>query len=103
MLISSAGKEWRDGGVWGVPGGVEALLYGAGLRRRGLNVDFKQRDVRLPNCNGFKDRVTMVLDKLVGRLRAVCITVLPRATMICTHVLNRGGRGVTKFPRFLIQ
>jgi integron integrase len=55
---------------------VAALLYGAGLRLmealrlRVQDVDFKRREVLVRNGKSFKDRVTMLPEKLAGRLQA---------------------------------
>jgi integrase len=60
---------------------VAALLYGAGLRLmealrlRVQDVDFKRREVLVRNGKGFKDRVTMLPDKLAGRLQSHLATV----------------------------
>lgn len=60
---------------------VAALLYGAGLRLmealrlRVQDVDFKRREVLVRNGKGFKDRVTMLPDRLAGRLQSHLATV----------------------------
>jgi integron integrase len=60
---------------------VAALLYGAGLRLmealrlRVQDVAFRRREVLVRNGKGFKDRVTMLPDKLAGRLQAHLATV----------------------------
>ncbi len=60
---------------------VAALLYGAGLRlmealrMRVQDVDFKRREVLVRNGKGFKDRVTMLPDKLAGHLQSHLATV----------------------------
>jgi len=69
------------GNLEGVHWLVAALLYGAGLRLmealrlRVQDVDFKRREVLVRNGKGFKDRVTMLPDKMVGRLQAHLATV----------------------------
>jgi integron integrase len=55
---------------------VAGLLYGAGLRLmealrlRVQDVDFKRREILVRNGKGFKDRVTMLPDKLAARLQS---------------------------------
>lgn len=60
---------------------VAALLYGAGLRLmealrlRVQDVDFKRREILVRNGKGFKDRVTMLPDRVVSRLQGHLATV----------------------------
>ncbi len=55
---------------------VAALLYGSGLRLmealrlRVQDIDFKRREILVRNGKGFKDRVTMLPDRLASRLQA---------------------------------
>jgi len=71
VLANLAGVHWL----------VAALLYGAGLRLmealrlRVQDVDFKRREVLVRNGKGFKDRVTMLPEKLAGRLQSHLATV----------------------------
>ncbi|MFN4341193.1 MAG: integron integrase [Azonexus sp.] len=54
---------------------VAALLYGAGLRLmealrlRVQDVDFKRREILVRSGKGFKDRVTMLPDRVASRLQ----------------------------------
>lgn len=60
---------------------VAGLLYGSGLRLmealrlRVQDVDFKRREILVRNGKGFKDRVTMLPDKLAARLQSHLATV----------------------------
>ena len=60
---------------------VAALLYGAGLRLmealrlRVQDVDFKRREILVRNGKGFKDRVTMLPDRVASRLPGHLVTV----------------------------
>lgn len=60
---------------------VAALLYGSGLRLmealrlRVQDIEFKRREILVRNGKGFKDRVTMLPDKLAARLQAHLATV----------------------------
>jgi len=60
---------------------VAALLYGAGLRLmealrlRVQDVDFKRREILVRNGKGFKDRVTMLPDRVASRLLGHLTTV----------------------------
>jgi integron integrase len=60
---------------------VAAFLYGAGLRLmealrlRVQDVDFKRREILVRDGKGFKDRVTMLPDRVAVRLQAHLATV----------------------------
>ncbi len=75
-------------GIWWL---MANLLYGAGLRLmecvrlRLKDVDFGMMQIVVRDGKGFKDRVTMLPDSLVEKLKS---------HMIYTHVLNKGGKGV---------
>lgn len=76
-------EEVRDvlGNLDGVHWLVAALLYGSGLRLmealrlRVQDIEFKRREILVRNGKGFKDRVTMLPDKLAGRLQTHLATV----------------------------
>jgi site-specific recombinase XerD len=74
------------------------LLYGAGLRQieclslRVKDVDFAYRQVVVRDGKGAKDRVTMLPENLVQPLQQHLGDV--STTMIYTHAMNRGARGV---------
>jgi len=102
------------GNLEGVHWLVAALLYGAGLglmeALRVQDVDFKRREVLVRNGKGFKDRVTILPPTLhlysathllqtgqdIRTVQELLGHEDVQTTMIYTHVLNRGGRGVTR-------
>jgi site-specific recombinase XerD len=89
---------------------IGGLLYGTGLRimqclrLRVKDVDFACGELLVRDGKGFKDRVTMLPEVMVTSLREHLARVRAlhgrdmatdvATTMIYTHVLNRGGRGV---------
>ena len=68
---------------------IASLLYGTGMRvlevarLRVKDVEFSHKEIWVRNGKGYKDRVTLLGHKDVT------------TTMIYTHVLNKGGKGVT--------
>jgi integron integrase len=60
---------------------VAALLYGSGLRLmealrlRVQDIDFKRREILVRDGKGFKDRVTMLPERVASRLQAHLVTV----------------------------
>jgi site-specific recombinase XerD len=88
------------------------LLYGAGLRQaeclslRVKDVDFAYRQILVRDGKGGKDRVTMLPENLIAPLQAHLgkVRLLHQrdieehadvsTTMIYTHVMNKGARGV---------
>jgi site-specific recombinase XerD len=95
-----------DGEVWLVC----SLLYGGGLRLfedlqlRVKDIDFSRSELLLRDGKGQRDRVTMLPAKAQAALRQHLEMVRRQqellghkdvsTTMIYTHMLNRGGRGV---------
>jgi len=84
---------------------MASLMYGAGLRLaeclrlRVQDVDLEANQILVRDGKGFKDRITM-LPEAVKRPLADHLEDVKRihkdvkTTMVYTHVLNRGGRGV---------
>lgn len=83
---------------------MASLMYGAGLqlmeclRLRVQDIDFARNEITVRDGKGAKDRVTMLPESLKtplqNHLRQVKVIKDVRTTMIYTHVLKRGGRGV---------
>ncbi len=80
------------------------LLYGSGLRLRECmelrikDIDFAQSQIVIRCGKGGKDRVTLLPQSVIEPLQIHIQELLGhqdvKTTMIYTHVLNRGGRGV---------
>jgi site-specific recombinase XerD len=83
----------------GEAGLMARLMYGSGLRiteclsLRVKDLDFGRGELMVRNAKGGKDRVTILPAALVEPLRLLGHKDVS-TTMIYTHVLNRGGRGV---------
>jgi site-specific recombinase XerD len=94
--------------ISGSQGLMARVLYGCGLRLmecvrlRIKDIDFDQGQIMVRDGKGQKDRVTMLPDSLRDPLREHLVRTVQEllghsdvsTTMIYTHVLNRGGKGV---------
>lgn len=98
LLANLDGQNWL----------MASLLYGSGLRLmecvrlRVKDIDFEYRQIVVRDGKGNKDRVTMLPDTCAELLKRHLQKVKTlheqdvdiSTTMVYTHVLNRGGRGV---------
>ena len=85
---------------------ITSLLYGTGmrlleaLRLRVKDVEFERREIIIREGKGNKDQITVLPENLIIPLQAQLQRIKlthddVSTTMIYTHVLNKGGRGVT--------